>query len=503
MKSNFNDDISNPEKFVITLELVPGREITGQKLGKIKGFADDACQDGRISAVSITDNPGGNPALFPDVLGSEMLAAGMDVIVHFTCRDMNRIGMESRALQLAHLGMKNILALTGDYVGVGYSGRGNPVFDFDSIVLLSMFNDLNKRFASQDDSTAPFFTGCAVSPFKYTEAETVIQYRKLQKKITSGAQFTITQLGYDIDKFEEILLYMKERSINIPIVASLYLLGKGVAKVMNAGKVPGVHVSDRLLQKVLADYETGEGKKHAIERLARLGAVLKGIGYKGIHIGGIHDSFATVATILDRIDEIQDNWQEYREEFQENLPSSYYMYAGASKSNGSPNDEPIHLPSGDGLHYSFLHMAHAWFFEKNAVMAPFYRMMSQGLDNSNMSWLLKTFFENPFKRLLLSCEECGDCAIQHIGFLCPESGCPKHSRNGACGGSMHGFCEVNKDKLCVWVRAYYRMKEHGDSDTLVQDFVPPRLWDLKGTSSWINFHLDRDHQAKKGEGSSN
>lgn len=68
----------------------------------------------------------------------------MDVIVHFTCRDTNRVGMESRALQLAHMGMKNILALTGDYSGKGFGGRGTPVFDFDSVLLTTMFSDLNR-----------------------------------------------------------------------------------------------------------------------------------------------------------------------------------------------------------------------------------------------------------------------------------------------------------------------------------------------------------------------
>jgi methylenetetrahydrofolate reductase (NADPH) len=57
-----------------------------------------------------------------------------------------------------------------------------------------------------------------------------------------------------------------------------------------------------------------------------------------------------------------------------------------------------------------------------------------------------------------------------------------------------GFCEVNTDKLCVWVRVYKRMKKHGETDKLTREFVPPWLWELKDTSSWINFHLDRDHQ---------
>ena len=115
MNRIFNDDISADDNFVVTLELVPGRESSGRTTDSIKEISNQAFKDGRISAVSITDNPGGNPALSPDVLGRDILDRGMDVIVHFTCRDANRMGLESRALQLAHMGLKNILALTGDY----------------------------------------------------------------------------------------------------------------------------------------------------------------------------------------------------------------------------------------------------------------------------------------------------------------------------------------------------------------------------------------------------
>lgn len=498
MIHNFNDDISTPDKFVVTLELVPGREFSGGAIDSIKQISKAAYEDGRITAVSITDNPGGNPALSPDAIGREILDLGMDVIVHFTCRDTNRMGMESRALQLARMGMKNILALTGDYSGKGFGGRGTPVFDFDSVILTSMLADLNKRLIKTGHSEI-FVTGCAVSPFKYTEAETWVQYRKLQRKIEAGASFTITQLGYDADKYEELLIFNRENNINIPALASLYLLGKGPATVMHGGKVPGVHVSKRLFEQIVKEYEVkGEGPKLAIERTARLGAVLKGIGYKGIHIGGVHKSFDTVAAILDRMQAIEHNWQEYREEFREENANRYYMYRKpAAPQNSRRKKEDIKLKYTDDAHYLFLRTAHDLFFDKKASLAPMYKKISTTLDRSNASWMLKMFLEDPFKKLMLSCQSCGDCGIQHVGFLCPESGCPKHTRNGACGGSRDGYCEVNEDKYCVWVRAYYRMKKHDETELLSANFVPPRLWELKDTSSWINFHLDRDHQREK------
>mgnify|MGYP002398177194 CR=1 FL=1 len=492
---NFNDDISTPEQFVVTLELVPGRESSGRTIDTIEGISRDAMDDGRVTAVSITDNPGGNPALSPDAFGREIVEAGMDVIVHFTCRDTNRVGMESRALQLAHMGMKNILALTGDYSGKGFGGKGTPVFDFDSVILTSMLKDLNQRLIKTGHSSI-FVTGCAVSPFKYSEAETWVQYRKLERKIEAGASFTITQLGYDVDKYEELLIFKKDRGIQIPALASLYLLDKRSARAMHAGRVPGVHVAQSLFEKVMQEWENPvAGKQRAIERTARLGVVLKGIGYNGIHLGGIHDNINTVAKILDRMSEIEANWQEYVEEFREEKRDRFYLYrrdtdAVRVATSSTKNDVQL----GEKCHYLFLRKAHDIFFDKDAALAPFYRKISNSLDRSKTSWILKRFLEDPFKKLLLSCQSCGDCGIQHVGFLCPESGCPKHTRNGACGGSMDGYCEVNTDKLCVWVRAYRRMKKNGDASKLAEEFVPPRLWELKDTSSWINFHLDRDHQ---------
>ena len=78
----FQNDLLNSNKFIITMELVPGRRPSGQSLNVVKKMAADAFTDGRISAVSITDNPGGHPSLSPDVLGYEIFSVGMDVIVH-------------------------------------------------------------------------------------------------------------------------------------------------------------------------------------------------------------------------------------------------------------------------------------------------------------------------------------------------------------------------------------------------------------------------------------
>jgi len=83
-------------------------------------------------------------------------------------------------------------------------------------------------------------------------------------------------------------------------------------------------------------------------------------------------------------------------------------------------------------------------------------------------------------------------------LYCPMSQCPKNQRNGACGGSRKGFCEVYPDeRLCIYVKAYAGLKRYGEEGTLEGGRVPPCNWDFRQTSSWINYYLGRDHTARK------
>jgi methylenetetrahydrofolate reductase (NADPH) len=494
----FQTDLFDQERFIITLELVPGRESFGRTVDTVRGIANDSFADGRISAVSITDNPGGNPSLSPDVIGHEVFGVGMDVIVHFACRDMNRAGMESRALQLAMMGMKNILALTGDYTSKAFGGQGAPVFDLDSVNLIIMLNLLNERANASGDPDG-FFTGAAISPFKYTEGESFAQYAKLCRKAAAGARFIITQLGYDARKFREMCQMQRWLGIDLPVIGSVYLLSPRAAKAMNKGAVPGVVVPDKLLAKVLKEWrDPQEGLRMAIERTARLASVLKGLNYRGIQIGGIHRSFKTVARILDRMEEIERDWREFIGEFDYYPEKGFFAFSENFDDADSPpayNKDSDRLPAGEGAHFKFLQTLHDYFFNMESPLTPFLEKCSKTLDRNRYGRSLAMFMESVPKKLLLDCRKCGDCGIQHVAFLCPESKCPKHIRNGACGGSKDGRCEVYPDRKCVWYRAYQRWASVNHLDRMVSRCVPPRMWELDSTASWLNFHLKRDHQS--------
>jgi len=495
----FQNDLDDPDRFVVTLELVPGRDSSGRSVEQVRRIAAEAFDDGRISAVSITDNPGGNPALSPDAIGHDIFKIGMDVIVHFTCRDMNRVGMESRALQLAMMGMKNILALTGDYTGRGFCGQGAPVFDLDSVNLISMLGMLNGRLESSGDPDV-FYPGCAVSPFKYSEGESFAQYAKLCRKALAGSRFVITQLGYDAKKFRELVLIMRHMKLSLPVIGSVYMLTPATARLIYSGQVPGAVVSRRLVEEVTGGWkDSGSGHEASIERAARLAAVLKGIGYRGIHIGGVHRSFDPAARLLDRLTEIEGSWREFIPEFSDSPQDAFYAFPGEMEQGSANIFGKIRANPGlpEAAEYAVLQKLHRTIFRTDATLAPLLRKVSRYFDKSKAGRRLVFLAEDLPKKLLLGCRQCGDCAIEHLAFLCPESGCPKHIRNGACGGSRDGYCEVHKDRLCVWYRAWLRFSYSKEAGRMAEGLIPPRMWELDRTSSWLNFHLGRDHHSLK------
>ena len=100
--------------------------------------------------------------------------------------------------------------------------------------------------------------------------------------------------------------------------------------------------------------------------------------------------------------------------------------------------------------------------------------------------------EHNVKSVLYDCKDCGDCSLPEIAYLCPESQCVKNQRNGPCGGTREGKCEIG-EKDCIWSRAYERLKAYGEESDMLSNPVVIKNGSLKVTSAWINTYLERDH----------
>lgn len=507
-ENRFKDALLNPSVFPVTWELVPGRGAREVAQDKALALAGQAASNSNIYALTLTDNPGGTPAMSADFMGSEIVKLGIEPLVHFTCKDKNRNAMESSLYALDRAGVRNLLVMSGDYPVSGYSGRPAPVFDLDPIHVLQLISDMNGglEYPGIKDTIrhrpADFFAGAVVSPFKATEAEQIVQYSKLKKKIEAGAQFIVTQLGYDARKFHEVLLYMKQNGFDIPLIGNIYILPFGAAKMMNRNDLPGSVVTDKLLadlDRERNDPDKGQGAR--ILRAARMYAILKGMGFNGVHIGGHNIKYEQVDAIIDMGESLTSQWKDLVRYFDYPIDGGFYYYE-KDPEGGLNREVPVKLVDqlSDvkiGCSYGFSRFFHQLMYEPGRNLYGFMKRLCSKVQGTKM--------EGPFHKMehltkvtLFDCRDCGDCALIDLAYLCPMSQCPKNQRNGACGGSYKGWCEVYPEKRhCIYVRAYARLKKHGEERELSREIVPPCNWDLYQTSSWINYYQGKDHTSQK------
>ena len=142
-ENRFKEALLNPSTFPVTWELVPGRGAKEAAQEKAMTLARQAASGRNIHALTLTDNPGGTPAMSADFMGSEIVHLGIEPLVHFTCKDKNRNAIESQLYALDRAGVRNLLVMSGDYPVSGYQGRPAPVFDLDPTHILQLISDMN------------------------------------------------------------------------------------------------------------------------------------------------------------------------------------------------------------------------------------------------------------------------------------------------------------------------------------------------------------------------
>jgi methylenetetrahydrofolate reductase (NADPH) len=509
-------DILSSDQFFYGAEIVTTRGLEPvDSPGNLATFAKDLLADPRIGWVSVTDNPGGGPMLPPDWLGGLVAEHRARVVLHLTCKDMNRNGLESAAWRYASEGFNNILAITGDYPTGGYGGLADPVFDFDSISLIHLLRSMNQGLAVLGRGGKPetlpktnFFIGCVVSPFKRHERELVPQYYKLARKIGVGAEWVIPQLGYDMRKFHEVKLFLEARGIkNVPVIGNVYLLSKGVAKLFNSGKLAGCVVTSELLRKI-ETYAAGpdKGKKFCQELAAKQLAVFKGLGFAAGYIGGIHkaDGFGPIIDLAESY--APNDWKDFLKEIQYSQPDEFFLFehdkhTGMSESSSINKAYLASLKQRPkskevNLNYRLSRFVHSMAFTRDKKLYPLLRWIFKRLDKKPPGFVGRMVhrIEQASKAAMYGCKDCGDCSLPECAYLCPKFSCSKDARNGPCGGSAGGRCELD-DKECIWARIYERLKHYGESETLLDRPVTIYNATLKDTSSWANTYLDRDHSA--------
>jgi methylenetetrahydrofolate reductase (NADPH) len=505
-------EMMSGQPFYYGVEVVTNRgKEPSQAPSQLVEISEQLLNNPRIGWISITDNPGGNPMLPPGWLAGNIPDKKDRIVLHFTCKDLNRNGLEATAWRYASEGFNNLLAMTGDYPTTGYGGTPAPVFDLGSIGLITTLNAMNQGLEvtgrmgkTEILPKTDFFIGCVVSPFKRYERELMPQYFKLLRKISCGAHYVITQLGYDMRKFYEVKLWLARHGIDIPVVGYVFLLNRIVAGIFHRSEIPGAVVSDELLALALKHGAAPDkGRSFFRELAAKQLAVFKGLGFAAGYIGGI-TKIHVLDEIIHRAESFGENdWREFAREIQYPRQDEFYLFEKDPQTGfGDPNrinqqylkslEKPLrtrHVTLG----YKTSCLIHKTFFTPNTflyrLMQRIYRLLDGKLRLFNRPVHI---LEKILKYVIYRCRDCGDCSLPDCAFICPIAKCAKFMRNGPCGGSIDGRCELD-DKECIWAKAYERMKYYHKSEQMLEG--PTVYYDasLKGTSSWANTYLGRDH----------
>jgi methylenetetrahydrofolate reductase (NADPH) len=266
--------------------LESGRFVVTGEIGPPKGVSLDKCLHDaemlrdHVTAINVTDLQSAVLRIGSLAVSARLIERGLEPVYQLTCRDRNRLALQSDLLSAWALGVENVLCLTGDHPILGDHTEAKPVYDLDSVQLLKVGSTLNqgRDMADHELESAPsFFLGAVVTPAAEPVEPQII---KMKKKIEAGAKFFQTQAVYEPDKFESFM--SRVQGFNTPVIAGIVILkSAAMARFMNTS-VAGISVPDSIIHE-MEETSKEDRRKKAVEISARIIRQVKPL-CQGVHI---------------------------------------------------------------------------------------------------------------------------------------------------------------------------------------------------------------------------
>ncbi len=238
-----------------------------------------------VDAINATDASGANCHMSSIGISALLTRAGYGTVYQISCRDRNRIAIQGDVLGAAAMGVRNVLCLTGDGVGVGDQPGAKPVFDFNSLTLLRTIRTMRDegRFLSGRPITRPprMFLGAAENPCVPPQDW---RPERLAKKVAAGAEFIQTNYIFDVPVFERFMARVRDLGVDrrVFILAGVGPLASAKAARWMRSNVPGIHIPDAIIDRLeKAAKPAAEGKKLCIELIRQMREI-KGVA--GVHV---------------------------------------------------------------------------------------------------------------------------------------------------------------------------------------------------------------------------
>lgn len=271
-------EIFKKNKFVITAELGPPKGTNMEPF-----FKQAAYLKGLVDAVNVTDQQAGVMKLGSLACCRLLKEFGIEPIMQITCRDKNRIALQSELLSASVLGISNVLVLTGDPITIGDHPQAKPVFDLDVAELISTIKKLEN---GQDmtghklDGSPKIAIGAALNPC-VEDLDTEIA--KTRKKIESGAEFFQTQGIFDVARFKRFIERYRREGFSAPILGGIILIKSiKMANFMNE-KIPGICIPKEIITRFEA---TNDAKSVSVETACETINAIREV-VQGIHLMAI------------------------------------------------------------------------------------------------------------------------------------------------------------------------------------------------------------------------
>lgn len=266
--------------FAVTAEIGPPKSASAESVRKhakeMRGNAD---------AFNLTDNQTAMSRMSSIACAMVLIQEGLEPVVQMTCRDRNRIAMQSDILGASALGVRNVLCISGDHQTFGNMKEAKNVYDVDSVqalMILRKMRDEGKLWSGDELEVAPeLFLGAAANPFADP-----FEFRvtRLAKKVKAGADFIQTQSIYDMERFERWMALVRARGLHerVHIIAGVMPLKSHKVALYMKNKVAGMIVPDAIVERLKnAKDPKEEGVRLCVEQIEHLRTIE---GVRGVHI---------------------------------------------------------------------------------------------------------------------------------------------------------------------------------------------------------------------------
>lgn len=418
-------------KFVYSFEYSP-EQINLDDVSKhaLKSLSRLIEEDPTTYFLTLTDNSESSLNL-QDEAAFILNQSKQSPMIHLAGRNKNLEHIKEHLAIFLSQGFTNILSITGDK-----SDTKNEFYT-DSLKILSLAKSMSNKF----------YTAVAVNPFKYNAEDSFMQYFKMVQKINSGADYIISHHGWDMKKYQELLLYLQKRDICLPVIARIKLLKRSEVKILSKNLIPGVSISRELLsmfeREAQISYDQFKSVQYRRAGLQAAGCYL--MGYNGIQFSGIK-KYETAKRVLSFMNEYLEQypdfhswtlaWNEFHQDVRMTEKSAqFYIFKHLLEGKSPLKSEEY--PSQD-IEFPVPH-------RKDLIK---YHISKKLLNPQK-----KTHWHKVIQTFLIGCSDSHHCDCQKHYLICKKK-CPKHLQTGPCGGSqIDGTCEM-KNTPCIFRKKF-------------------------------------------------